>query len=103
MKDVNTVWNDPVLSFTLSVLCRLTYNPKTKALAVEPTANQDNPLSSGLGYSGNTPLLVSTSPCVKSVEQSMLKGHIWEAPSICCILEQLPMVRRKRACKLRID
>lgn len=40
----------------------LTYNPKTKALAVEPTANQDNPLSSGLGYSGNTPLLVS--PCL---------------------------------------
>ena len=37
----------------------LTYNPKTKALAVEPTANQDNPLSAGLNYSGNTPLLVS--------------------------------------------
>ncbi|KAK9918405.1 hypothetical protein WJX75_003905 [Coccomyxa subellipsoidea] len=35
----------------------LTYNPKTKALAVEPTANQDNPLSAGLNYSGNTPLL----------------------------------------------
>ncbi|BDA46805.1 Superoxide dismutase [Mn] [Coccomyxa sp. Obi] len=35
----------------------LTYNPKTKALAVEPTANQDSPLSSGLGYSGNTPLV----------------------------------------------
>ena len=39
----------------------MTYNPKTKALAMEPTANQDNPLSSGLGYSGNMPLLVSIS------------------------------------------
>ena len=53
--------NHPGLPVTLCAVRRLTYNPKTKALAVEPTANQDNPLSYGLGYSGNTPLLVSIS------------------------------------------
>ncbi len=57
-----------MLSFTLSVLNRLTYNPTTKMLAVEPTPNQDNPLSSGLGYSGNTPLLVSLALCMQSVK-----------------------------------
>ena len=35
----------------------LTYNPKDGSLAVESTPNQDNPMSSSLGYSGNTPIL----------------------------------------------
>ena len=30
---------------------------KNGSLAVEATPNQDNPMSKGLGYSGNTPIL----------------------------------------------
>lgn len=51
----------------------LTYNPSTKMLAVEPTANQDNPISKGLGYSGNIPLLVGIPSFI--YPHVSLKGH----------------------------
>ena len=34
----------------------LVYDPEAGALAIETTANQDNPLMAGLGYSGRTPV-----------------------------------------------
>lgn len=37
----------------------LTYNPSKGTMAIETTPNQDNPISAGLGYSGNIPILVS--------------------------------------------
>lgn len=43
----------------------LTYNPAQGTMAIETTPNQDNPISRGLGYSGNIPLLVCT-PLIKS-------------------------------------
>ena len=35
----------------------LTYNTRNGSLAIESTPNQDNPMSSSLGYGGNTPIL----------------------------------------------
>lgn len=58
----------------------LTYNSTSKGLAIETTPNQDNPISSGLGYSGNTPLVVShtqpqDSPVFYSYVSIALRGY----------------------------
>lgn len=42
----------------------LTVNPKNGSLGIETTPNQDNTLSTGLGYSGNIPILGVDVVCI---------------------------------------